>query len=257
MEDDLINQFVLWKPIKYVSALIYILILLLLPINTFWSVIMLFGLIAFWSRIPCMISAFTKDLEVVDFFTVLIAIHVGGLFGGLFGLTIMFFSRIFGPREWFLYTLKDALSIFVGGLLSPWLYALWGNNALYTIYTFTVIRYVMYLLLTLILEPEVIGMEIGISISSIFVAYISNTLVMKFFEKTLSKVFENGTQFSLELFIFSTAIVGFFYGVSRFARWLEARKQTPEEHKKDLSYQPGEGIGVYRYYYNQIPNSLN
>ena len=82
---DFIDQFVLWKPLKIVSLITYIIIILLIPISSFWAVIILFGLIHLWSRVPCLICMFTKDLDVVDFFVVMLAINVGGVFGGVFG----------------------------------------------------------------------------------------------------------------------------------------------------------------------------
>jgi len=225
---DIIEQFVLWKPIKITSAIIYALILLLLPFSSFWATILLFALICFWSRIPCLISMFTKDLEVIDFFTVMLAIHVGGVFGGIFGAAIMLFSRIFGPNEWYLYTIKDAIAILVGGLLSPLLFMMLGNP-LYTMYCFTLIRYAVYLLLTVVLEPEYLGLELGLCFSGIFIAYFSNTIMMKFFEEPLSKMLAEGVSFDVTLFLFATSVVGFYYIASRVARWFETRRMRKVE----------------------------
>jgi hypothetical protein len=220
--DDIINQFVLWKPIKITSAIIYALILILLPFSSFWATILLFALICFWSRIPCLVSVFTKDLECIDFFTVLLAIHVGGVFGGIFGAAIMLFSRIFGPNEWYLYTIKDAIAILIGGLMTPLLFVLL-DNPLYTMYCFTLIRYAVYLILTVMLEPEYLGLELGLCFSGIFVAYFSNTIMMTLFAEPLSKMLAEGVTFDITLFIFATSVVGFYYLASRLARWLEAR----------------------------------
>jgi len=223
MKEDVINQFVLWKPIKITSIIIYIVILLVFPFSSFWATIILFGLICFWSRIPCLISMFTKDLEVLDFFTVMLAIHIGGLFGGLFGAAIMLFSRLFGPNEWYLYTIKDSICLLVGGLLSPLIF-LWTGSALTTLYAFTIIRYVLYMILTILIEPEFIMLELGLCIAGIGVAFASNTIIMKFFEAPLASVIEHGVKFNFTLFIFATLVVGFFYLVSKVTRWLEVRR---------------------------------
>lgn len=224
MEEDFINKYVLWKPVKIVSVIIYILILLIYPLSSFWSAILLFALICFWSRIPCLISAFTKDLEVVDFFTVMLAIHLGGVFGGVFGAAILLFSRIFGPNEYIMYTIKDSICILIGGLLSPLFFSMTGGNPLYTLYLFTAVRYAGYLVLTLAIEPQFFGLEIGYCAAGIVVAYLSNTIIMNFFEAPLSNAFEDGLRFDLTMFIFATALIGFFYGASRFAKWLEQRQ---------------------------------
>ncbi len=138
---------------------------------------------------------FTKDLDVVDFFVVMLAINVGGVFGGVFGLIIMLFSRIFGPNEWILYTIKDAVSICIGGMLTPWFYSIFENNALYTSYAFTVFRWTLYIILTVIFEFEAMSLEISLCTIGSLKSYLYNTFVMKTFEPFLVTVFIVGSSF--------------------------------------------------------------
>jgi len=217
---DLFEEIILWKPLKVVSLIIYILVILLIPISQFWSVIILFALIALWSRVPCLVSMFTKDLDVVDFFTVMLAIHVGGLFGGIFGFIVMMFSRLFGPNEWFLYTLKDAISIMVSGFLAPLFYNLFGS-ALLTLYAFTITRWVLYLGLTALIEPEYMGLELGLCSIGTLKSYLYNTFVMKTFEGALLGVFAGGVHFSIGLFMVATGVIAGFYVVGKVAKLLE------------------------------------
>lgn len=228
MEEDIINQFVLWKPIKIVSVMIYVIILLVFPFSQFWATIILFGLICFWSRIPCLISMFTKDLEVIDFFVVALALHIGGVFAGIFGAVIMLFSRLFGPNEWYMYTIKDAICLLVCGILTPLIFLIWGSQ-LYTLYTFTIVRYVLYIILTIILEPEYLTLELGLCAACILEAFLTNTLMDRFFGNALNSVLERGVQFNLTLFFFATVVIGFFYFVSRAAKWLEVRRMKKVE----------------------------
>jgi hypothetical protein len=223
MSEGLMSQYILWKPVKIVSIIIYSVIFIFYPFNTFWATILLFALIAFWSRIPCLISPFTKDFEVVDFFTVMLAIHVGGIFGGIFGATILLFSRVFGPNEYILYTVKDSICLLVGGILTPFFFSMTGS-ALYTIYLFTAVRYAGYLILTLLIEPQFFMLELGYCAAGIGVAYLSNTLIMKLFEAPLSNAFEGGLHFDITIFLFATLVIFFFYGASRFAKWFEQRQ---------------------------------
>ncbi|MBW2971621.1 hypothetical protein KY359_01165 [Candidatus Woesearchaeota archaeon] len=237
MKEDIINQFVLWKPVKITSVIIYIVILLVFPFSQFWATIILFGLICFWSRIPCLISMFTKDLEVIDFFTVALALHIGGVFAGMFAATIMLFSRLFGPNEWYMYTIKDAISLFVCGVLTPLIFLFWGNQ-LYTLYTFTIIRYTLFIILTIILEPQYLMLELGLCAACIFEAFLTNTIMNKFFEGPLNSVLENGVVFNFTLFFFATLVVGFFYLVSRIARWLEVRRLAKVESGEEPEQKP-------------------
>jgi hypothetical protein len=196
---------------------------------------------------------FTKDLEVIDFFTVMLAIRAGGVLAGIFGASIMLFSRLFGPNEWYLYTIKDAICLLVGGLTSPLVFTI-TRSPLLTLYIFTIQRYVLYLILTIIIEPEYLGLELGLSATGATTAYLSNTLIMRFFEKPLNKAFEGGLHFSWELLLYTTLVIGAFYGISKAAKWYEIRrltKETPAQRLTDeqLRWKHGTGIGLYKYYH--------
>lgn len=226
---DFLNKYVLWKPLKIVSLVMYILTILLVPISEFWSVIILFALICLWSRVPCLVSMFTKDLDVIDFFTVMLAIHVGGVFGGIFGAAIMMFSRVFGPNEWFVYTLKDSISIMICGFMTPVFYSVLGSP-LYALYAFTVVRWVLYLILTAIIEPEYMGLELGLCSVGSLKSYLYNTFVMVTFEGLLSTVFIGGVHFSIGLFLFATGIVGFFFLLGKIGTLLEKLDLKPRRN---------------------------
>jgi hypothetical protein len=219
---SILDQFVLWKPLKITSFVIYAIIVLMIPMSGFVAAILLFGLICLWSRVPCLVSSFTKDFDVIDFFVVMLAIHVGGIFGGIFGATVMMFSRIFGPSEWFLYTVKDSIAIMICGFLSPAIYAATGS-ALTTMIIFTIIRYILYIVLTILIEPGALSLELGICGVSIFVAFIYNIFIMSTFEGLLSSVFEGGLHFSWGLFLFATGIVGIFLLISKIGAWIETK----------------------------------
>ena len=231
---SIIDQFVLWKPLKIVSFVIYALILLFIPMSSFVSVILLFVLICLWSRVSCFISKYTKDLDVIDF-VVMLAINHNGIFAGIFGFSVMLFSRIFGPREWPLYTLKDAISIMICGFLTPTIYAATGS-ALTTMIIFTIIRYALYIVLTVVMEPGALGLEIGICSVSIFIAFIYNTFIMGMFEGMLSKVFEGGVHFSIGLFLVATGVVALFFVVSKIGGWLEEKKSAKADDEPLFYY---------------------
>ncbi len=228
MDDEFINQYVLWKPVKIVSLITYILIFLVFPFSDFWATIMLFGLIAFWSRVPAMISMFTKEVEVLDFFTVMLALHVGGLFAGIFGAGIMLFSKLFAPNEWYLYTIKDAISFFVCALITPLVYVASGSTII-TMYVFMVVRFSVYMILTVAIEPECIMLELGLCSAGLLVGGIYNTFVMKSFEGFVAPMLAEGVKFNMSLFIIASLIVGIFYLISKVAKWLETRRMQKVE----------------------------
>jgi hypothetical protein len=238
---DYINELVLWKPLKITTIVMLVFVVILLPFSGFWAVMMLFAIICLWSRVPCLLSMFTKDLDVVDFFVVMLAINVGGVCGGVFGIFIMLFSRIFGPNEWYLYTIKDGISIMICGFLTPWFYAMTGS-VLYTFYIFTMLRWILFLLLTIVLEPEAMGLELSLCSIGILKSYVYNTFIAKTFEVPLAKVFEGGVHFSFGLFAVTLAIIAVCLSIGKFGKWLE--KYTKSDSASDKCVQEELSWGV-------------
>jgi hypothetical protein len=236
------DQIILWKPLYYTSIVIYVIAILMIIKGSIMGVITLFFLIALWSRIPCMISTITKDLEVVDFFTVFLALQIGGVYGGLFALSVMLVSKIFGPEEWFPYTLKDGVSMLIAGIITPGVYFITGHNLLYTLYAFTIIRYVFYLVLTFLFEREAMGLEMFICLTSVPVAYVSNTILGKFVGPKLSLIFESGMVMDWGIFMFCTAVILGVFGFSKLINWLEVSgrlkygKEEVKEVKEEMYY---------------------
>ena len=182
-----------------------------------------------------MISNFTKDLEVIDFFTVLLSIHIGGVNGGLFGFSTMLFSRLFGPREWLPFTIKDSVSLFIGGVATPLVYLLTGHNILYTLYAFTIIRYTVYLILTHFFEHDAMRVELGYSLVGLPVGLISNTIMDRLFSSKLDRLLENGLKLDWGVLLFCTAIIAGTILFSRGMAWIEARRQKEESDKAPVA----------------------
>jgi len=236
-----IQDFVLWNQLKITTGILYIIFLLLLVISPFYAAILLFSIICMWSRIPCMISDFTKDMDIIDFFSVLIAINVGGAFAGVFGMINLVLPRIFGPREYILYTIKDGICFFLCGLLTPFWYYVTDGNLLITMYMFTAMRYTFYILLTLVIDPSQIGLETFMCAAGIPVAYVTNTIYVTFFGKSLDNIFKKGLSVSWELFAFVTAVIIGYMVLSKYLEEYEKKKQDKlEKAKLDPTHVPEE-----------------
>tara|TARA_Y100000031_G_scaffold147949_1_gene183600 strand:- start:14703 stop:15527 length:825 start_codon:yes stop_codon:yes gene_type:complete len=183
-----------------------------------------------------MMSWFTKDMDLIDFFTVILAVHVGGLFAGTFGWVMMVFSRFFGPTEDMDYTIKDAFAFFFGGLLTPVFYALTNQNLLITMYLFTLIgRYGVYLLEDFIFTPGLIWRDLGLILAGVPLAYFTNTILVSLFGESLDRLFETGLRINFGLLFFVTAgLVGFFV----LSRVIErGERDTKSSIKKHSHYQ--------------------
>ena len=119
-----------------------------------------------------------------------------------------------------LYTLKDSISLMICGFLTPAFYSMTGS-ALYTLYAFTVLRWIIYLGLTAVLEPDYMALEITLCTVGGLKSFLYNTFVMKSFEKHLTKLFTGGVHFSLGLFFFTGLIIFGFFFVAKAGNYLE------------------------------------
>ena len=206
-----IEEIIRFKELKYASLGLFVFSLVLIPFNTTLSAIFMFAVVGLWSRVPAFLSSFTKDSEIIDFLTVVIALNLGGLAGGLFGASMMLFSRIFAPLEYIGYTAKDSVSLFVAGNVVPIIFFITGGNLLFSMYGFTAIRYIVYIILTGIFEPEWLMMEIGYCFIGIFTAYMSNTLVVAVFGDFATNILKTGLGFNTSLFGFIFLVLFFVF----------------------------------------------
>lgn len=179
---DFSSKTIRWGALYYTSLVVFALILLFSLLNPFVVTILSFALLALWSRVPCMTNDITKDLEVVDLFTILIALNIGRFGGGLFGLSLMLFSRIYnkgeqgGYSETPIYTIIDAFSLFLVGLLAPNIYSLMGNSLVYSLYVSTAIRYVLGYAELAIFVPSEFFYWFRLVIPALATAYAFNTV---------------------------------------------------------------------------------
>jgi len=205
-------QLILWKPLFMTTIAMYLLVIILWIFQSHYATIVLIGILCLWSRIPCMMSMFTKDVDVIDFFVVFLAINLGGVFAGFFGMFMMFFSRIFGPGEPLDYTVKDSIAFLFGGLMTPLFYFLTGGNILLTMYLFTIFgRYGIYLLIDFIFIKGMFWTDMGFVVAGIPIAYFSNTILTSIFGDYLTTLFDSGLKLDLGLFLFVTVVIGVFY----------------------------------------------
>ncbi len=210
-----LERLILWKPLQKTTLVMYALVFFLALPAPKLATLLLFGIVALWSRIPAMMTMFTRDVEVVDFFTVIIAINMGGLVAALFGSLLILFSRIFGPLEDLDYTIKESVCFFVGAFFSLAVHNLFGN-VMWTMFSFTFIRYGFYPVLDLVTTPGKVWLTVIILVVSAPVAVISNLLLVNLFGDALDAIFAKGAVLSWELLLFVTAVIAGFFFVSKF-----------------------------------------
>ncbi len=219
-----LEQIIRFKELKYASLGLFVLSLITIPINTTLSTLFMFAVVGLWSRVPAFLSSFTKDSEIIDFLSFVIALNLGGFYGGLFGASLMLFSRIFAPLEYPGYTIKDAVSLFVSGNAAPFLFFITGGNMFFSMYGFTAIRYIVYLVLTAFFEPQWMMLELGYCFVGIFTAYISNTLTVTVFGDFATNILKTGIEFNISIFGFIGVIL-FFVFFTKIIELIKFRKE--------------------------------
>jgi len=170
-----------WDLLYYISITLFPTIIIFNFFKPFWAAIVSYTLICCWSRIPCHMSDHLKDLEVIDFFSVLIALHVGALAGGLFAQTVHWLSASFGKLESPLWTFNAANGLMFGALASPFLYNYFNQNLLLTMYGFTVIRYLGGYFTVMFTARHLLPQMLAATPSCLFTAYVHNTVMVLYF----------------------------------------------------------------------------
>lgn len=233
---DLVN----WKGAKKATLIIYLVVIILIPFNQKIAAILLFSLLCFWSRLVTMLNDYIKDLDVIDFFSVLISINIGALQGAVFAFLNLSIPRFFGRVEPIAYVFKDAVAMAVAALLTPIVYSLTHQNLLLTMYIYTVMRYVFYLAQTISFDRSELGLDITYCFIGPWIAYFMNTIMVKVFGGALDEVFKKGIVVSKELFLFVTIVILIYISISYIVKKVDDKeeKQQPVEKESVESTAP-------------------
>ena len=244
-----------WPIIIVVTGVLYILIIVTLPFNPFYSTIYLFSLIAFWSRLPGVGTAspghilYTSDL--VDLFGLLLAINWGGFEAGMFTVFANFLSRISGIYPPWLVVMRDIIAHFLTCLLMPTVYNMLGQNLYMSMVAYQVIRtfwyFPMYLLPHLHTVTQFLFNLTMMTAGTLFF----NSMYIKLFGGFFDNLLAKGVQFSWLLFIFSTIVIfsvkAYLFHSSKSisitklivtsSRKLKKKMQTKEQNNVDIEMQ--------------------
>lgn len=213
---------ILWEPFQVICFALFFLIIILYPFNSKAATIILFGYISLWSRIPTLVSDFTKDLDVLDFFTVIIAVNIPGIFAGLFAGIFAFglwsMGRIFGPDEPLAATISESTAFFFAGILTPVAYYFTGHNLLLTMLIFTSIRYLGIFLMTAMYFRNLLIYTTISLLCGIPIAFTMNKTIIALLGPFFSTVFETGLKFNFPLFLFAIILTIGAYYIPKYMR---------------------------------------
>jgi len=203
------EDLVLWKPLYYTSIAMFLVSLILFPFSLTWSIILILALVSLWTRVPGMVHFIFNQLSLNDFFTFIIAAHVGGLTGGLFGAFTMILGQIFGPETWPPYTIRSIVAFVIGGLSVPFILNFTGGVNITAFFAFEGVVYTTYYLLVILFWREEIGLEIAILPVVIFFDFFLNAILLKSFGVVLEKLVTGGISSGWPFLVFATLVLGF------------------------------------------------
>ena len=212
---------ILWKPLYYTSIVMFVLSLVLMPISMQWSIITILALITLWSRIPGIVHFVFNKLAMTDLFALIVAVHAGWFIGALFGVFGIMFARIFGPYEWFPYTLRASISVFVAAASVPLILSITGGLNVVTLFLFEIVAYIVYYLLVIMFWREELMLEIALLPAVILFDFALNAIIINRFGDAFTDLMANGFSSGWPFLIFS-AVIMFFVFLSRNAEKIAA-----------------------------------
>lgn len=211
-----------WPIVLTATAVLYLLTILFLPFNQTMATIFLFAIIGFWSRLPGVGIQhpffILYQADVIDIFTLMIAIHVSPLHAIGYTVFCNLSSRAAGIYPPWIGVFKDAAIQSVIALIAPLLYALSGNSILTVVAIYSVLRIIGFVILHIIFPqqpiPQMLVSEAGAAVAVFLINMFYTKLFGSFFESLLLK----GVEFNLLLFFIVTAVLVFiaivFFGFS-------------------------------------------
>lgn len=215
-----------WPIIIIVTVILYGLILLFLPFNQVYSTISLFALVGFWSRLPGvgMPSPFyvLYFADFVDFFSLIVAVNIGGFEGAIFSVFLNLTSRACGVFPSWLGVAKDTLSQFVVCLIIPYVYLLTGGDIFVSMIWYSVLRILMFFPMRL-LPVETSFPQFLVTLVGAGTAVLAiNAVYAKLFGDFFDGLLKSGVKFNFILFLFVTVIILaakiYFFGHSKSKR---------------------------------------
>jgi hypothetical protein len=232
---------IFWPIVFLFTGILYLLLLLFLPFSSEWATVMLFAIISFWSRLPGvgMPSPFyvLYLADFVDFFSLIVAVNIGGLAGGIFAFSLNMLSRLVGVYPGWILVTKDAISQFFVCLIIPFIHVALGGDIFISMIWYSILRILMFFPLRLLPNelpfPQALVNIIGGGIAVLFI----NASYARLFGKFFDGILEQGISFNWLLFLIVTAVilVALLYPKRRRRKKRIVRKHWDEKLKDSFN----------------------
>ena len=205
-------MFILYWPLIIIYTIpMYIAIWVTLPFSQVYATVILFALIAFWSRLPGVGMPLPFHVlylaDLVDFFSLLIAINLGPFQGAFFSVFCNLTSRSVGITPEWPGVFNDTIAQFFLCLIIPFIHAVTGQNILTSMIIYTVLRLLIIGVLNVMMGRRPLLVQAGRLIVIGFLQILINGFYAGFLGNFLESLLKDGVKFSWTLFIFATVVI--------------------------------------------------
>jgi hypothetical protein len=204
-----------WPLVLVYTALLYALMLVTLPFNQAYASIFLFQIIAFWSRLPGVGMPHPLYIlyaaDVIDIFSCIVAINIGGIEGAIFSFAGNLISRACGVFPSWTLVMEDTISQGLTCLVIPFINAAIGGNILVSIVIYSILRCVFAMPMDWFTYNVPRVQWIIEWILGIVVLFGVNIFYAKIFGNFFNGLLVKGVEFNWILFIFATLVIIIFY----------------------------------------------
>jgi len=211
-----------WDRIYYASVGIFIAAVITGFFSNTISFVLWIILISLLTEIPGFINHYLYEINMGEFFGVLLAIKFGGVKLGLvlavYVLLLPVFSRMWKPDE----SIMGAISTFIAFALVPIFYFhVYNQNLLWTLYTYTAIMYGTIFLQIILFAPGKIFEGIRVAMIALPLAYLTNLIYVYALEDWAMKMFNPipTFPFSYKMILFAFLLaVGWVFMLKKYGK---------------------------------------
>jgi len=199
-----------WDRLYYASVGLMVLAVITGLFSKTLSFILWITLISLLTEIPGFINHYLYEINMGEFFGVLLAIYFGGIKIGLFlavyVVLLPVFSRMWKPDE----CIMGAISTFIAFSLVPVFYKyVYHGNLLLTLFTYTAIMYVTIFLQAAIFAPGKLLEGMRIVLIALPLAYLTNLMYVGFLEDWAMGMFKPTLNFPVYMrVLLMTLLIG-------------------------------------------------
>ena len=203
-----ILEIIRWKRLYYFSLSAFILSAIFFKINPLISAILMFSMLSWWTLLPGRISPYLMEINIGDFFTVMVALNIGVVEGVIFGFLNIWAGPIFGRAERLQLTRRISIVAILATLLVPTIYSFTNQSVLYTLYGYSIAFYTIHLTSSLMISLRAFLNVMKFSLIAVPMAFITNRAYFSVFGN--SSTHFAGIEIGSEMMWVSGALLTFF-----------------------------------------------